>query len=251
MRAMFRLLAAVALTGGAVGAAVAPSAFADTATPTTLTLGEVQPFPAYQIPSLLHPEIILTGTLWDAQTNAVITTPEPVTVYEQVAGTGPQVIVASTQTDANGNFDVNLDPVTAGGIFVAEFGGDGQNGYAASTSEQVNVVPAASSVTQQLTFKPACPRPGKALTIAGQAFATDDFGTTTVPVAGATVTLYELAEPTSVQTTTGPDGSFTLSFRVTAGTDPYLELDATEPWPYSLYAGNITPIPVTAHPGKC
>ena len=242
MRAV-RVFAAALVSAGAAVVCVTASASADSVTPTTLTLVQADPFCG--CPNLVDPSVILTGTLWNAQSNTVVTTPEPVTVVEQVAGTGPWVIVASTQTDATGNFTVSLTNLAAGGLFQAEFSGDPGGGYAASTSPQYQVKPIPSTVSINFTSTPKSPvLSGSTVTLAGKASASDS--SSTVPVAGASVTLYQGAEPTSVHGTTGTDGSFSLSEKMTASSTLYVELDPVEPWPYSLYAESIsTAFPIT------
>jgi hypothetical protein len=68
---------------------------------------------------------VLDGALWNtAVTPNKTIAGEPVTVTEQVAGTGSAIDVGSATTDADGNFTLTLADQPVGGIFEAVFAGD-------------------------------------------------------------------------------------------------------------------------------
>jgi hypothetical protein len=239
MRAARMFAAALVAVGVGAGLGLTTPAFAGAAASTGFEFG-LMPVSVAHPPSLTNPSVTVGGTLLNTQNgNAEVGLPdEPVTIVEQVAGTGPEVTVAQLQTDSDGNFSVTLDPIAAGGIFTAEFAGDPSNGYAGSTSSPARVVPAGSSPT--VTFK----SPGKsaltvdagtAVTFAGRAYVPD--GATSIPLAGATATMYMNGNPTSVHTTLAKDGSFSLSVKQGWSADWYVTIDSAEPWPYSLYLG--------------
>ena len=152
------------VAGVAVGA---PAASAD-GTPTSFGFGVSNDSPPL---SLLNPTVTFSGTLWNAQANTPITVPEPVTITEQVAGTGPTVTVASVNTDTSGNFLVTTGNLTGGGTFTANFAGDAANGYAAASSSPVTVKATGSDTAMILTTAPkSLVAAGSTVTFAGKAY---------------------------------------------------------------------------------
>jgi hypothetical protein len=233
---VIRLLA----VGGLLIAAVAVSAPAANAagTPTSFGFGPSDPSPLL---SLLNPTVTFSGTLWNAQANTPITTPEPVTITEQVAGTGLAVTVASVNTDTSGNFAVTTDTLTGGGIFTANFAGDVANGYAASSSSPVTVEATGSSTTVVLTTAPkSVVAAGAAVTFAGKAYVAGNG--TQIPVPNAKATLYRNAVATSVTAPVKANGTFSLSVKPTSKANWWVEIDPVMPWPYALYLYATSPI---------
>ena len=236
MRAV-RIFAAVLMAVG-VGAGLGATtpAMADPAAPTGLGL-VLMPIWVENPPSLTNPSVTVGGTLMNTQNSPNTVIPdEPVAVTEQVAGTGPEVTVWQGQTDSDGNFTITVNNLTAGGTFTAEFAGDPTNGYAASASSPVKVIPAASDETVSFGS------PGKSaltinagtdVTFAGQAYVPDDG--TSIPLAGAIATLYMNGNATSSHSTLSKDGSFSLVAKPASNADWYVEIDSAVPWPYSLY----------------
>jgi hypothetical protein len=164
-------------------------------------------------PSLANPTVTLDGSLANAGTSAAITTPESVTITEQVAGTGPAVVVATATTGTSGSFAVTFGKLTATGNFTASFAGDAANGYAASTSDVV--IPFANpnpGPTVTLTSVPkAQVPPGTSVTFAGKAYI-DVNGAKVVPP-DAIATLYRDGSPSGVTARLSATGSFALSFK--------------------------------------
>lgn len=238
MRAVRVFVAVLVAAGVSAGLVATTPAFADGAAPTGFGFG-LMPVSVDNPPSLTNPSVTVGGTLLNTQnSNSDTAIPdEPVSITEQVAGTGPEVTVGKLETDSDGNFSVTLNNLTAGGIFTAEFAGDPSNGYAASTSPPVKVEPDASNET--VSFK----SPGKsaltidagaAVTFAGRAYVPD--GAANIPIVGAVATLYKNGSATSAHTTLGKDGSFSLSVTPTSSADYYVEIDSAVPGPYSLYS---------------
>ena len=58
-----------------------------------------------------------------------------------------------------------------------------------------------------------------------------------IPLAGATATMYMNGNATSVHTTLAEDGSFSLSVKPGWSADWYVTIDSAEPWPHSLHLG--------------
>ena len=138
MRAWRMLAVGLVVAGMAGGACAAVPASADTAVPTAFGFGQANAgFYNYT-----DQTITLSGTLWDmAVTPNTTIAGEPVTVTEQVGGTGSAIDVGSAMTDADGNFTITLADQPVGGIFEAVFAGDPSNDYSATTSPPVNVEP--------------------------------------------------------------------------------------------------------------
>ena len=103
MRAV-RVLAAVLVTAGVAGLGAAAPAFAGTAPaagiPTSITLGST--YLGGGGPNFTDPAVSLIGGLMYAQNGADTgLAGEPVTIVEQVAGSGPWKTVASTTTGSD------------------------------------------------------------------------------------------------------------------------------------------------------
>jgi hypothetical protein len=236
MRAVW-VLSAVLVAMGVAGLGAAVPAFAGTTAaagiPTSVGLAHPRSGPSYTDPS-----ISLVGTLLNAQdTTATGIVDEPLTISEQVAGTGPWKTVANTTTDSTGNFAVTLNKVTAGGIFKAEFAGDSSAGYATSTSSPVNVEASGSMVTVHWGYSPNLPvLRGSTVTLSGTAYV-DDNGKD-LPLPGAVVTLFTgpSASNGKARTTTAANGSFRFSIKATSSTVWEAQVSSVEPWPYALYA---------------
>jgi hypothetical protein len=238
MRAVLSSVAACLLAAAAVVAGTPMASAAGT--PTSVFLA-VSPATRNNPPSLLNPSIILDGTLWNAQASTPVATPEPVTVTEQVAGTGPAVTVGTLMTDTSGNFTVSLSNVTAGGIFTASFPGDAANGYAASASSPVTVQAAGSVTTITLSTAPKAVIPaGSTVTFAGMAYVNDNGKH--IPVPHAIATIYRNANPTAIHAPVAADGSFRLSVKPSGHANWWVGIDPVTPWPYALYLGGRTPI---------
>ena len=235
MRAIRLLVVGGLLVAGvAVGVSVASAA----GTPTSFGFGLSNGSPPL---SLLNPTVTLSGTLWNAQTNIPITTPQPVSITEQVAGTGPTVTVASVKTDTSGNFTVTVNHLTAGGIFTAHFAGDVANGYAASSSSPVTIQANGSPTTVVLTTAPkSVVVAGTTVTFAGKAYVPDNGKQ--IPVPNATATLYRNAVETSVTAPVKANGTFSLSVKPASKANWWVEVDPVMPWPYALYLYGTSPI---------
>ncbi|HTR95222.1 MAG TPA: hypothetical protein VMI73_26115 [Trebonia sp.] len=241
-----RALAAVVLTAGVVGACAAVPVFADgvladTGTPTTVGLGW------YNQTGFNYTDqsFTLQGTLSNAASSPTLTgiPGEPVTITEQVAGTGATKTVAQATTDANGDFTLIMTNQVAGGIFHAVFAGDPANGYAASTSDPLPVEPEQSDVDIAFSTLPKSQMlAGSTVTFAGQVYVpADDVpsgGTNpATPVAGATVWVYTGYPLTasSPHATTAADGTFTVSFKPTVTATWQVQVASPIPMPYSTY----------------
>jgi hypothetical protein len=240
MRTLRKLAVACAVVGIA-GASAATPAFAATATSTGFGFDWVnQGFYNYT-----DQTITLTGTLWDtAVTPNTTIANEPVTITEQVAGTGTAQDVGSATTDANGNFTVTLTDQSVGGIFEAVFAGDTANGndYAATTSSPVKVSPELySDVDVAYTTPPKSPvNAGGTVKFSGTVYvpADDQYGTNPqTPIAGANVYVFTGSEYTSASphAVTNAKGQFSISVKPSATTTYTTEVIAGEPWPYCLY----------------
>lgn len=226
---------------GMAGAGAATPAFADTAASTGFGFGQVnRGFYNYT-----DQTITLSGTLWDTAVtpNATIAN-EPVTVTEQVAGTGTAKDVGSATTDASGNFTVTLTDQPVGGIFEAVFADDTANGndYAATTSLPVKVKPELySDVDLVYTAPPKSPaHRGEAVKFSGKVYVpADDRGGTNpqTPIVGANVYVFTGSEYTSASphAVTNAKGEFRISVKPSATTTYTTEVIASEPWPYCLY----------------
>ena len=236
-----RKLAVAFVVVGVAGACAATPAFADTAVSTGFGFGQVnQGFYNYT-----DQTITLSGTLWNtAVTPNTTIANEPVTVTEQVAGTGAAQDVGSATTDANGNFTVTLTGQPVGGIFEAVFAGATANGndYAAATSQPVKVHPVLySDVDLAYTAPPKSPvHRGEKVKFSGKIYvpADDQFGTNPqTPIAGANVYVYSGSEHTSASphAVTNAKGEFSISVKPSATTTYTTEVIANEPWPYCLY----------------
>jgi hypothetical protein len=214
------------------GVAVGASAASADGTPTSFGFGVSGDSPPL---SLLNPTVTFSGTLWNAQANTPITVPEPVTITEQVAGTGPAVTVASVNTDTSGNFTVTTGDLTGGGTFTANFAGDAANGYAAGSSSPVTVEAAGSETTVILTTAPkSLVAAGAAVTFAGKAYVPGNGKQ--LPVPDARATLYRNAVATSVTAPVKANGTFSLSVKPTSKANWWVEVDpVSPPWPYALY----------------
>jgi hypothetical protein len=236
-----RKLAAAFVVAGVAGACAAAPALADTGVPTAFGFSQVdQAFYNYT-----DQTIMLSGTLWD--TAVTPNTPianEPVTVTEQVAGTGPAKEVGAATTDAHGNFTVTLTDQPVGGIFEAVFAGDTANGnnYSATTSSPVEVRPEYySDVDVAYTATPKSPvATGTTVTFSGKVDvpADDNDGTNPeTPIVGANVYVFSGSEYTSTSphAATGKNGTFSVSVKPAATATYHVEVVANEPWPYCLY----------------
>jgi hypothetical protein len=234
-----RKLAAVFVVAGVAGACAAVPAFADTGVSTGFGFGQDNQASF----NYTDQTITLSGTLWD--TAVTPNTPianEPVTVTEQVAGTGTAKDVGAATTDAHGNFTVTLADQPVGGIFAAVFAGDTSNGnnYAATTSLPVKVTPDFSDVDVTYTATPKSVATGSTVTFSGKVdVPADDKGGTNpqTPIVGANVYVYTGGEYTSASphAATGTNGTFSISVKPTATASYHVEVDANEPWPYCLY----------------
>ncbi len=235
MRAIRLLVVGGLLVAGVAVGAPAASA---SGTPTSFGFGVSQGSPPV---SLLSPAVTLSGTLWNAQADTPITTPEPVSITEQVAGIGPAVTVAAVETDTSGNFSVTVNHLTAGGIFTADFAGDVALAYAASSSSPVTVEATGSSTTIVLTTAPkSVVVAGTAVTFAGKAYVPDNGKQ--IPVPNARATLYRNAVATSVTVPVRANGTFSLSVKPAAKANWWVQVDPVTPWPYALYLSGRSPI---------
>jgi hypothetical protein len=240
MRA-WRMLAVVSVVAGMAGACVALPAFANTEVSTSLGLSQVNGFYNYA-----DQTVTLTGTLWDAAVTP--NTPiagEPVTVTEQVGGTGPATDMGSATTDADGNFTISLADQSVGGIYQAVFAGDSSNDYSATTSQPLNVEAAlVSDDDASYTVTPGSTvTAGGTVTFSGTAFvpADDENGTNPkTPIVGANVYVYSTGEPTatSPHATTDENGAFSISVKPTATTLYHVAVISSAPFPYSLYVSD-------------
>lgn len=222
----------------AAGVAIAAPAAHATGTPTNIGFGVDASSPPL---SLLSPTVTFSGALWNAQTNAPIPL-EPVSITEQVAGTGPTLTVAATTTDTSGNFLVTTDRLTGGGVFTAQFAGDATNGYAASSSSPATVDATGSSTTVVLATAPKSVVPaGSSVTFAGKAYVSGNGKQILVP--GAKATLYRNAVATSVTVPVKANGTFSLSVKPTSKANWWVEVDpVAPPWPYALWLYGRSPI---------
>ena len=235
-----RQLAAVFVGAAVAGTCAAVPAFAASGVPTGFGFGQDNQASF----NYTDPTITLSGTLWDigVTPNTPIAN-EPVTVTEQVAGTGPVEDVGSASTDAHGNFTVTLTDQNAGGIFEAVFAGDTSNGndYAATTSSPVQVIPDFSPVDVVYAATPKSPvTSATTVTFSGQVYvpAGGNGGTNPqTPIVGANVYVFTGGEPTSTSphAATSNNGTFSISVKPTATTTYSVEVIANEPWPYCLY----------------
>jgi hypothetical protein len=247
MRRSRTLAAAVVVAAGVASAFVAVPAFADGAladggTPTSLGFTWTSP----TVFSYPDRSFTLSGTLQNGPTGQQDPTipDEPVSITEQVAGTGPTETIGHATTDANGNFTFPMTNQVAGGVFEAVFAGDPANGYAASNSGPLEVKPQQSDVLVSFTAVPRSPvLAGSTETFAGKAYVpADDLpsgGSNPVtPVAGATVWAYPGSTQTSSSphTTTSAGGTFTISFKPTGTATWHVVVDSPIPMPYSSYA---------------
>jgi hypothetical protein len=234
-----RKLAVIFVVAGLAAACAAVPAFAGTAVPTSFGFAQLdRGFYNYT-----DQTIVLTGTLWDtAVTPNTTIANEPVTVTEQVAGTGPVKDVGSATTDADGNFTLTLADQPLGGIFEAVFAGDTSDGndFAATTSPPLKVTPEFySDVSIAYTATPASPVvPASTVTFSGTVYVpADDNGGTNpqTPIAGATVYVFSGSEYTaaSPHATTGQNGTFSVSVKPAATT--HYGLEVVPPSPYCLY----------------
>jgi hypothetical protein len=250
MRTLRKFVVAFVVVG-VVGAGAATPAVADTAVTTGFGFGQVnQGFYNYT-----DQTITLSGTLWDtAVTPNTTIANEPVTVTEQVAGTGPAIDVGSATTDASGNFTVTLTDQPVGGIFEAVFAGDTANGndYAATTSRSVKVTPELySDVDLTYTAPPQTPvTSGESVVFSGTVYvpADDHSGTNPqTPIAGANVYVYSGSEYTSdsPHAVTDANGQFSITVNPSATTTYTTEVVASEPWPYCLYVYDTILSPTT------
>jgi hypothetical protein len=236
-----RKLAAVFVVAGVAAACAAVPAFADAGVPTSFGFGQVN----QALYNYTDQTIMLSGTLWDvAVTPNMPIANEPVTITEQVAGTGTAKDVGSATTDAGGNFTVTLTDQPVGGIFEAVFAGDTSNGndYAATTSPPVKVMPEYySDVDVAYTATPKSPvASGSTVTFSGQVdVPADDNGGTNpqTPIVGADVYVFTGSEYTSASphAATGENGTFSVSVKPAATSTYSVEVVADEPWPYCLY----------------
>jgi hypothetical protein len=231
-------LVAVLVVAGLAGAGATLPASAATAVPTGLGFSQNNQASF----NYTDQTITLSGTLWDtAVTPNTTIADEPVTVTEQVAGTGPVEDVGSATTDADGNFTVTLTDQPAGGIFEAVFDGDTSNGndYAATTSSPVKVIPDFSPVDVPYTTTPKGPvTTGTTVTFSGQVYVPADPGTNPqTPIVGANVYVYTGGEYTSTSphAVTSDNGTFSIPVKPTATTSYSVEVVANQPWPYCLY----------------
>jgi hypothetical protein len=251
MRTLWKLAVAFVVVVGIAGPGAAAPAFADTAVSTGFGFGQVnQGFFNYT-----DQTITLSGTLWDtAVTPNTTIANEPVTVTEQVAGTGPANDVGSATTDANGNFTVTLTDQPVGGIFQAVFAGDTANGndYAATASRPVKVTPQLfSDVDLAYTAPPASPvTSGAPVVFSGTVYvpANDRGGTNPqTPIAGANVYVFDGSEYTSdsPHAVTDANGEFSITVNPSATTTYTIEVVASEPWPYCLYVYDTIFSPTT------
>ena len=199
MRAWRMLAVGLVVAGMAGGACAVLPASADTAVPTAFGFGQANAgFYNYT-----DQTVTVAGTLWDmAVTPNTPIAGEPVTVTEQVGGTGPATDVGSATTDADGNFTITLADQPVGGIFQAVFAGDTPNDYSATTSAPVNVEPEiVSDVDASYTVTPGSTvTAGGTVTFSGTAFvpADDENGTNPkTPIVGANVYVYSTGEPTA------------------------------------------------------
>ena len=237
----WRKLAVVLVVAGMAGACAAVPASADTAAPTAFGFRQVN----QGLYNYTDQTITLSGALWDvAVTPNTAIAGEPVTVTEQVAGTGSVKDVGSAMTGADGSFTITLTDQPVGGIFRAVFGGDTSNGndYAATTSPPLEVAPEfPSDVDADYTANPKSPvTTGSTVTFSGTVFVpADDGGGTNpkTPIVGAHVYVFSGSAytATSAHATTGKNGTFSVSVKPTATTAYNVEVVANEPFPYSLY----------------
>ena len=240
MRAV-RKLAVVLVVAGMAGACAVVPAFADTAVPTAFGFGQVE----QGTYNYTDQTISFSGTLWDtAVTPNTAIANEPVTITEQVAGTGAAKDVGSAITGANGNFTVTLTDRVVGGIFRAVFAGDTSDGndYSATTSPPIEVTPENySDVDASYGVNPNSPvTTGSTVTFSGTVFVPADDGVginPKTPIVGATVYVYTGGQytATSPHASTGKNGAFSVSVKPTTTTTYNVEIIANEPWPYCLY----------------
>jgi hypothetical protein len=239
MRAWRMLAVGLVLAGMAGGVCAAVPASADTAVPTAFGFGQANA--AFY--NYTDQTIILSGTLWaTAVTPNTTIAGEPVTVTEQVGGTGSAIDVGSATTDADGNFTITLADQPVGGIFEAVFAGDPSNDYSATTSAPVTFEPEApSDVDASYTVSPkSTVTAGGTVTFSGTAFVpADDQGGANpkTPIVGANVYVYSggVYTAASPHTTTNANGAFSVTFKPTATADYNVEIVANEPWPYCTY----------------
>jgi hypothetical protein len=240
MRAV-RKLAVILVVAGMAGACAAVPAFADTAVPTAFGFGQVD----QGTYNYTDQTIMFSGTLWNtAVTPNTAIAGEPVTITEQVAGTGSAKDVGSAITGADGNFTVTLTDQPVGGIFRAVFAGDTSNGddYTATTSPPIQVTPEYySDVDASYSVNPNTPvTTGSTVTFSGTVFVPADDGVGNnpkTPIVGATVYVYTGGQytATSPHASTGKNGAFSVSVKPTVTTTYHVEIIANEPWPYCLY----------------
>ena len=236
-----RKLAVVLVVAGMAGACAAVPALADTAVPTSFGFRQVDPGTF----NYTDRTITLSGTLWDtAVTPNTAIASEPVTVTEQVAGSGSAKNVGSATTDADGSFTITLTDQPVGGNFRAVFAGDTANGndYSAVTSPPIEVAAEyPSDVNAAYTASPKSPvTTGSTVTFAGTVFVpADDAGGTNpeTPIVGANVYVFSGSAYTakSPHATTGKNGTFSVSVKPTATTAYHVDVVSNEPAPYSPY----------------
>jgi hypothetical protein len=230
--------AALAVSAAVIGVTTAGAATA-TATATVVSLEQSQAS-LNDPPSLSNPTVTLDGSLAGAHTSVPIATTEPVTITEQVAGTGPAVVVATTTTDASGSFAVTVSKLTATGNFVASFAGDTANGYAASTSDVV--VPFSNPTPGPAVAFTSVPKPqvapGTSVTFAGKASV--DVNGSKLPPPDATATLYRNGVPSGVTARLSATGTFALSFKPTGKNSWFVQVAEAVPGTYALYQGSAS-----------
>jgi hypothetical protein len=186
---------------------------------------------------------------------------EPVTVTEQVAGTGPAKDVGSVVTDADGNFTVTLTQQPVGGIFGAVFAGDTSNGndYAAAAAPSVKVIPELfSTVDVAYTATPKSPvAKGTTVTFTGHVYVpANDHGNNNpqTPIVGAIVYVFGGSAYTSASPHAATDkkGAFSVPVKLYGTTTYNVAVVANEPWPYCLYTWETIALPtkITVAPSR-
>ena len=225
--------AALAVSAAVIGVSTATAA---TGTATVLSLAQSQAS-FNNPPSLSNPTVTLDGSLVNGDTSAPITTPESVTITEQVAGAGPAVVVATTTTGTSGGFAVTFSKLTAIGNYTASFAGDATNGYAASTSDVV--VPFTDASPPPTVTFTSVPKsqvaPGTSVTFAGKAYV--DVNGSKLPPPDAIATLYRNGVPSSVTAPLTAAGTFALSFKPTGKNSWFIEVGEAVYPVYALYEG--------------
>ena len=208
----FRLVSAVLLAGGVVGASVLGAGAASAAAPVATRFSGFAVSPARI--SYGHAQVTVSGTLLSVPAVNQTAPVASQTVDIEFQGAGAAAIVGTAITGTDGTFSTTVT-LPSGGRVEATFAGD--SAYDGSSAPYgVNVTAASAPATVTLNPQPkALVAPRTTLTFTGKAQVT--VNGSVQPLAGVPVDLMLNGAFAGSTATTGADGTFTLPVTATHG----------------------------------